>query len=117
MYPIQRQAMRRGTSVISATAPGGGVIQSGTHMNKIIWFMLRKGTVAGPKIAYCRDRRFGFFHHRLGNLIAQLALATEKRNRRWYQANTGRVVTDVQQWTLRWMVAANRPRCDARMAG
>ncbi len=33
-----------------------------------------------------------------GNLIAQLGLATEKLNRRWYQAQTGRVVTDVQQW-------------------
>ena len=33
-----------------------------------------------------------------GNLIVQLGLATEKLNRRWYQANTGQVVTDVQQW-------------------
>ncbi len=33
-----------------------------------------------------------------GNLIVQLGLATEKLNRRWYQAITGRVVTDVQQW-------------------
>ncbi len=33
-----------------------------------------------------------------GNLIVQLGLTTEKLNRRWYQANTGRVVTDVQQW-------------------
>ena len=33
-----------------------------------------------------------------GNLIMQLGLATEKLNRRWYQANTGRVVTDVQRW-------------------
>ena len=30
-----------------------------------------------------------------GNLIVQLGLATEKLNRRWYQANTGRVITDV----------------------
>ena len=28
-----------------------------------------------------------------GNLIVQLGLATEKLNRRWYQAQTGRVVT------------------------
>ena len=33
-----------------------------------------------------------------GNLIVQLGLATEKLNRRWYQANTGRVITDVQKW-------------------
>jgi predicted phage-related endonuclease len=31
-----------------------------------------------------------------GNLIVQLGLATENLNRRWYQAQTSRVVTDVQ---------------------
>ena len=44
-----------------------------------------------------------------GNLIVQLGLATEKLNRRWYQAMTGEVVTDVQLWrrhpTLQWMAA------------
>jgi hypothetical protein len=38
-------------------------------------------------------------------------------NRRWYQANTGRVITDVQQWrrhpTLRWMAAT----LDGRVEG
>jgi predicted phage-related endonuclease len=34
----------------------------------------------------------------------QLGLATEKLNRRWYQANTGRVITDVQQWL--WVAGA-----------
>ena len=52
-----------------------------------------------------------------GNLIVQLGLATEKLNRRWYQAQTGRVVTDVQQWvrhpTLRWMAAT----LDGRIEG
>jgi predicted phage-related endonuclease len=52
-----------------------------------------------------------------GNLIVQLGLATEKLNRRWYQANTGRVITDVQQWrrhpTLRWMAAT----LDGRVEG
>jgi predicted phage-related endonuclease len=51
------------------------------------------------------------------NLVVQLGLATEKLNRRWYQANTGRVITDVQQWarhpTLRWMAAT----LDGRVAG
>jgi predicted phage-related endonuclease len=51
-----------------------------------------------------------------GNLIVQLGLATEKLNRRWYQANTGRVITDVQQWvrhpTLRWMAATLDGRVD-----
>ena len=44
-----------------------------------------------------------------GNLIVQLGLATEDLNRRWYQANTGQVLTDVQRQirhpALRWMAA------------
>ena len=32
-----------------------------------------------------------------GNLIVQLGLATEDLNRRWYEANTGQVITDIQQ--------------------
>jgi len=32
-----------------------------------------------------------------GNLLVQLGLATEELNRRWYEANTRHVVTDVQQ--------------------
>ncbi|MGA8898260.1 YqaJ viral recombinase family protein, partial [Bradyrhizobium sp.] len=44
-----------------------------------------------------------------GNLIVQLGLVTEELNRHWYEANTGRVITDVQKWvrhpTLRWMAA------------
>jgi len=52
-----------------------------------------------------------------GNLLVQLGLATEKLNRHWYQASTGRVITDVQQWrrhpTLRWMAAT----LDGRVEG
>src|SRR5215471_12285019 len=49
------------------------------------------------------------------NLVVQLGLATEELNRRWYEANTGQVLTDLQQQvrhpTLRWMAAtARRPR-------
>jgi predicted phage-related endonuclease len=44
-----------------------------------------------------------------GNLIVQLGIATEKLNRRWYEANTGQVVTDVQKRirhpAIRWMAA------------
>src|SRR2546430_8253590 len=44
-----------------------------------------------------------------GNLLVQLGLATEDLNRRWYQANTGQVLTDVQRQVrhpaLRWMAA------------
>ncbi len=53
-----------------------------------------------------------------GNLIVQLGLATEKLNRRWYQANTRRVVTNVQQWVrhpaLRWMAATLDGRVEGR---
>ena len=53
-----------------------------------------------------------------GNLIVQLGLATKKLNRRWYQANTGRVVTDVQQWArhpaLPWMAATLDGRVEGR---
>jgi predicted phage-related endonuclease len=43
------------------------------------------------------------------NLVVQLGLATEELNRRWYEANTGQVITDVQRKirhpVLRWMGA------------
>jgi predicted phage-related endonuclease len=51
-----------------------------------------------------------------GNLVVQLGLATEDLNRRWYQVNTGQVVTDVQKQVrhpaLRWMVATLDGRID-----
>jgi predicted phage-related endonuclease len=44
-----------------------------------------------------------------GNLIVQLGLATEDLNRRWYEANTAQVITDIQKQVrhpaLRWMAA------------
>ncbi len=43
------------------------------------------------------------------NLIVQLGAVTEELNRRWYEANTGEVITDIQrhvrQPALRWMAA------------
>ena len=52
-----------------------------------------------------------------GNLVVQLGLATEELNRRWYEANTGRVITDIQKRVrhraLRWMGAT----LDGRIAG
>jgi predicted phage-related endonuclease len=51
-----------------------------------------------------------------GNLAVQLGLATENLNRRWYQAQTGKIVSDVQMWrrhpTLRWMAATLDGRVD-----
>jgi predicted phage-related endonuclease len=44
-----------------------------------------------------------------GNLIVQLGVVTEDFNRRWYEANTGQVITDIQKRifhpALRWMAA------------
>jgi predicted phage-related endonuclease len=44
-----------------------------------------------------------------GNLLVQLGVVTEGLNRRWYEANTGHVITDVQRQirhpVLRWMAA------------
>ena len=52
-----------------------------------------------------------------GNLIVQLGLATEDLNRRWYEANTGQVITDIQQRVfhpaLKWMAAT----LDGRVEG
>jgi predicted phage-related endonuclease len=52
-----------------------------------------------------------------GNLIVQLGVATEDLNRRWYEANTGQVITDIQKRVrhpaLRWMGAT----LDGRIEG
>ena len=52
-----------------------------------------------------------------GNLIVQLGLATEELNRRWYEANTGHVIADIQRQlrhpTLRWMGATLDGRVEA----
>jgi predicted phage-related endonuclease len=52
-----------------------------------------------------------------GNLLVQLGLATEDLNRRWYEANTGQVVTDIQKKirhpALHWMAAT----LDGRVEG
>jgi hypothetical protein len=52
-----------------------------------------------------------------GNLIVQLGVVTEALNRRWYEANTGQVITDIQRRmrhpVLRWMGAT----LDGRVQG
>jgi predicted phage-related endonuclease len=51
------------------------------------------------------------------NLIVQLGTATEALNRRWYEANSGQVVTDIQRRirhpAIRWMAAT----LDGRLEG
>jgi predicted phage-related endonuclease len=55
-----------------------------------------------------------------GNLLVQLGVATESLNRRWYEANTGETISDVQRqfWhpALRWMAATLDGRVDANGA-
>src|ERR1700676_4627148 len=52
-----------------------------------------------------------------GNLIVQLGLATEELNRRWYEANTGQVIIDIQRRVrhpaIGWMAAT----LDGRVQG
>src|SRR5580692_10985349 len=52
-----------------------------------------------------------------GNLIVQLGLATEDLNRRWYEANSGQVIVDIQRLvrhpTVRWMGATLDGRVEA----
>jgi predicted phage-related endonuclease len=52
-----------------------------------------------------------------GNLLVQLGLATEDLNRRWYEANTGEHLTDVQRHvrhpTVRWMAATPDGRVES----
>jgi predicted phage-related endonuclease len=52
-----------------------------------------------------------------GNLVVQLGLVTEELNRRWYQANTGQVLGDIQKHiphpTLHWMGATLNGRVEA----
>jgi predicted phage-related endonuclease len=52
-----------------------------------------------------------------GNLVVQLGVATEELNRRWYQANTGQILTDIQRQirhpALRWMAATLDGRVEA----
>jgi predicted phage-related endonuclease len=52
-----------------------------------------------------------------GNLVVQLGLVTEELNRRWYQANTGQAIGDIQKHirhpTLHWMAATLDGRVEA----
>ena len=54
------------------------------------------------------------------NLLVQLGAVTEDLNRRWYEANTGQVITDVQTHirhpVLRWMAATLDGRVQASEA-
>jgi predicted phage-related endonuclease len=76
------------------------------------------GTDEGALIRLWREKRGEIEPEDLsGNLIVQLGLATEDLNRRWYEANSGQVLTDVQRQirhpVLRWMAATLDGRVEA----
>jgi predicted phage-related endonuclease len=76
------------------------------------------GTDEGALIRLWQEKRGEIEPQDLsGNLIVQLGLATEERNRRWYEANTRQVVVDIQKRVrhpaLRWMAAT----LDGRVQG
>ena len=53
-----------------------------------------------------------------GNLMVQLGVVTEDLNRRWYESNTGQVITDIQKHVrhpiVRWLAATLDGRVDRR---
>jgi predicted phage-related endonuclease len=68
------------------------------------------GTDEGALLRLWREKRGEAEPEDLSrNLVVQLGAATEDLNRRWYEANTGQVVTDIQKHVrhpgLRWMAA------------
>jgi len=69
-------------------------------------------------IRLCREKRGEIEPEDLsGNLVVQLGSATEELNRRWYEANTGQVITDIQKRlyhpALQWMAATLDGRVQA----
>jgi predicted phage-related endonuclease len=76
------------------------------------------GSDEGALIRLWREKRGEIEPQDLsGNLLVQLGLATEELNRRWYQANSGQVLTDIQQQirhpVLRWMAGTLDGRVEA----
>src|SRR5262249_15461769 len=76
------------------------------------------GNVEGALLRLWREKRGEAEPEDLsGNLIVQLGAVTEQLNRRWYEANTGQVITDVQKHVrhpgLRWMGATLDGRVEA----
>src|SRR5215203_1725623 len=68
------------------------------------------GTDEGALLRLCQEKRGEVEPEDLSqNLIVQLGVATEPLNRRWFEANTGEVLKDVQRWVrhpvLFWMAA------------
>src|SRR5947208_16712190 len=70
------------------------------------YFGKRRG---GARPAVAGEARGGRTRGPFGQSCCPLGLATEELNRRWYEANSGQVLTDVQRRirhpALRWMAA------------
>ena len=76
------------------------------------------GDDEGALLRLCREKRGEVEPEDLSdNLVVQLGVATEELNRRWYQVNSGQVLTDVQRQirhpVLRWMAATLDGRVEA----
>ena len=52
-----------------------------------------------------------------GNLLVQLGVFTEDLNRRWYEANTGQVITDIQQQIRHPVLRRMAATLDGRVEG
>jgi predicted phage-related endonuclease len=79
------------------------------------------GSDEGALIRLWREKRGEIEPEDLsGNLVVQLGVATEDLNRRWYEANTGQVITDIQKRVrhpaLRWMGATLDGRVESSEA-
>ena len=102
----------------------------GTHKNNVAYSANRRSFIGGSDariimgddeaalIRLWKEKRGEIEPEDLsGNLIVQLGAVTEDLNRRWYEANTGQVVTDVQKHIrhpgLRWMAATLDGRVEA----
>jgi predicted phage-related endonuclease len=52
-----------------------------------------------------------------GNLIVQLGIATEELNRRWYEANAGQIITDIQKQVRHPALKRMAATLDGRVQG
>ena len=110
MFLLERKARREHVHKIR---PATVAISSAARTPGSSWAMMRRRCVR-----LWREKRGEVEPEDLsGNLIVQLGVVTEDLNRRWYEANTGQVITDVQRHirhpVLRWMAAT----LDGRVQG
>jgi predicted phage-related endonuclease len=101
---IREVAMSKGLGKIDVSASNRRSFIGGSDARIIM------GNDEGALLRLWREKRGEAEPEDLsGNLIVQLGVVTEDLNRRWYEANTGQVITDIQRRVqhpgLRWMAA------------